>query len=64
MSETEPATTNRNATASWSGYLHQGKVGIFVALKRINEISNNIKDKQSYTVYSKVFYSFIIKKRI
>ena len=29
---------NRNATASWSGYLHQGKVGIFVALKKINEL--------------------------
>lgn len=29
---------NRNATASWSGYLHQGKVGIFVALKKINKL--------------------------
>lgn len=30
----------RNATASWSGYLHQGKVGIFVSLKKINELIN------------------------
>lgn len=28
----------RNATASWSGYLHQGKVGIFLALQKINEL--------------------------
>lgn len=27
---------NRNATSSWSGYNHQGKVGIFLALKEIN----------------------------
>ncbi|MBN1068138.1 hypothetical protein DVW02_09120 [Clostridium botulinum] len=30
----------RNATASWSGYLHQGKVGIFIGLKKINELIN------------------------
>lgn len=30
--------SNRNATASWSGYSHQGKVGILVALKKINEL--------------------------
>lgn len=28
----------RNATASWSWYLHQWKVGIFVALKEINRL--------------------------
>jgi hypothetical protein len=27
----------RNATSSWSGYLHQGKIGILVALIYINE---------------------------
>ncbi|NFI07553.1 hypothetical protein FDF97_03350 [Clostridium botulinum] len=30
----------RNATASWSGYLHQGKVGIFLGLQKINELIN------------------------
>lgn len=30
--------SNRNATASWSGYSHQGKVGILVALKKLNEL--------------------------
>ena len=30
----------RNATASWSGYLHQGKVGIFLGLRKINELIN------------------------
>lgn len=29
---------NRNATSSWSGYSHQGKLGIFVALQKINEL--------------------------
>lgn len=35
----------RNATASWSGYLHQGKVGILVALREINillDAGNNL----------------------
>ena len=31
--------SNRNATASWSGYSHQGKVGILVALKKLNELN-------------------------
>jgi hypothetical protein len=31
-------TDKRNATASWSGYLHQGKVGVFVALKKLKEL--------------------------
>lgn len=29
---------NRNATSSWSGYNHQGKVGIFLALNEINSL--------------------------
>lgn len=33
----------RNATASWSGYLHQGKVGIFIALQKINELMQDSK---------------------
>lgn len=28
----------RNATSSWSGYLHQGKVGVFLALRKLNEL--------------------------
>lgn len=31
----------RNATASWSGYLHQGKVGMLVALSQINHLLDN-----------------------
>lgn len=31
----------RNATASWSGYLHQGKVGMLVALRQINYLLDN-----------------------
>ncbi|MGV3609437.1 MAG: ABC-three component system protein [Fluviicola sp.] len=29
--------SNRNATASWSGYSHQGQVGLFVALREIRK---------------------------
>jgi len=29
---------DRNATASWSGYVYQGKVGILVALKNMSEL--------------------------
>lgn len=29
---------NRNATASWSGYSHQGQIGLLVALRKIQEI--------------------------
>ncbi|MGV8906436.1 MAG: ABC-three component system protein [Acetobacterium sp.] len=31
----QSAYDQRNATASWNGYLHQGKVGIFLALQKI-----------------------------
>lgn len=30
--------SNRNATASWHGYSHQSKVGVLVALRKINEL--------------------------
>lgn len=29
--------SNRNATASWSGYSHQGQVGLLVALRKLRE---------------------------
>lgn len=29
--------SNRNATASWSGYSHQGQVGLLVALRKLQE---------------------------
>lgn len=38
----------RNATSSWSGYNHQGKVGIFLALKELFTLINNHKDYKSY----------------
>jgi len=33
---------NRNATASWSGYSHQGQVGLLVALKKMQEQNTNL----------------------
>lgn len=37
--------SNRNATASWSGYSHQGKVGIYIALRTINGLDEEINDE-------------------
>lgn len=42
---------NRNATPSWSGYIHQGKVGFLVALRQLREgIENNIKNLENYAI--------------
>ncbi|WP_215143709.1 ABC-three component system protein [Exiguobacterium qingdaonense] len=32
---------SRNATGSWSGYLHQGKVGIFLALAYLDDLTSS-----------------------
>src|SRR5699024_2294695 len=37
---------NRNATASWSGYSHQGKAGILVSLIQINNIIQKCDDSE------------------
>lgn len=37
--------SKRNATGSWSGYLHQGKVGIFLVLTELRKL---IEDKGSF----------------
>lgn len=42
---------NRNATPSWSGYIHQGKVGFLVALRQLREcIENNIENLEDYVI--------------
>lgn len=42
---------NRNATSSWSGYIHQGKVGFLVALRQLREcIENNIENLENYAI--------------
>ncbi len=41
---------NRNATSSWSGYSHQGSLGIFVALQKINKLKNNEEDITNWKV--------------
>lgn len=40
---------NRNATSSWSGYIHQGKVGFLVALRQLRQC---IEAGVSYEEYS------------
>lgn len=44
------AGKKNNATSSWSGYNHQGQVGIFLALKELNELLQKDKDYNSYSV--------------
>lgn len=39
----------RNATASWSGYLHQGKVGIFLGLTEIAKLLKNNPNGVNYS---------------
>ena len=42
---------NRNGTPSWSGYIHQGKVGFLVALRKLREcIKNNIENLEDYAI--------------
>ncbi|MBD1422317.1 ABC-three component system protein [Sphingobacterium chuzhouense] len=39
--------SSRNATASWSGYAHQGKIGLLIALKKIIDLNcENLVDYQ------------------
>ena len=38
----------RNATSSWSGYNHQGKVGIFLALTELRKLVEKEEDYSSY----------------
>jgi len=41
---------SRNATASWSGYNHQGKVGLLVALRKINSLFGTNPDLAEYVM--------------
>lgn len=41
---------NRNATSSWSGYSHQGSLGIFVALQKINQLYAEDKSLDGWKV--------------
>jgi hypothetical protein len=43
-------STNQNATASWSGYSHQGQVGLLVAIKKMIELNSLELDLANYFV--------------
>lgn len=42
--------SNRNATASWSGYLHQGQVGILLGLRKINKLIEESMDLNDWVI--------------
>ncbi|HFI0468564.1 TPA: ABC-three component system protein [Streptococcus suis] len=44
------AGKKNNATSSWSGYNHQGQIGIFLALKELNELLPKGEDLSKYSV--------------
>ncbi|HEM6340964.1 TPA: hypothetical protein U2D03_000482 [Streptococcus suis] len=44
------AGKKNNATSSWSGYNHQGQIGIFLALKELNELLPKEEDLSKYSV--------------
>ena len=42
---------NRNATPSWSGYIHQGKVGFLVALRQLKKcIDDKVPNYENYVI--------------
>lgn len=42
---------NRNATPSWSGYIHQGKVGFLVSLRQLKKcIDDKAPDYENYVI--------------
>ena len=44
------AGKKNNATSSWSGYNHQGQVGIFLALKELNSLLHKSDDYSNYSI--------------
>ena len=52
----------RNATGSWSGYLHQGKVGLLVGLQKINELITNRDQLDDWIIEYESAEDFDIKK--
>ncbi|MEH7459147.1 ABC-three component system protein, partial [Bacillus sp. JJ1127] len=51
-----------DASPSWNGYNHQGKVGIYVALKMINKLNLNFDECKSYELELEWLEDFSIKK--
>lgn len=52
-----------DASPSWNGYNHQGKVGIFVVLKMINELKLNFDSCIEYDLELEWLEDFSIKKK-
>lgn len=41
---------SRNATASWSGYAHQGKIGLLVAIRKLISLHGSDSDLATYQI--------------
>jgi hypothetical protein len=53
----------RNATSSWSGYLHQGKVGILLALRELHKCILSNEDISLYKLEYESAEDIDIKKQ-
>ena len=53
---------DRNATGSWSGYLHQGKVGLLIGLQKMNELIEKENDLSDWIIEYESAEDFDIKK--
>ena len=51
----------RNAVSSWSGYNHQGKVGIFLAIRELKKLTDARED---YSKYKLIFEKMVEKMLI
>src|SRR6476661_9878610 len=41
---------SRNATASWSGYAHQGKIGLLVAIRKLISLHGSDSDLSTFQI--------------
>lgn len=55
-------SSQRNATSSWSGFSHQGKVGILVALVEINKLLSEDRPLEDWIMCQENVEDFDIKK--
>lgn len=64
MKKEEEYMDKRNATRSWSGYVHQGRVGLLVALRELERLtcSNETNEIESYSIIYENAEDFDIKK--
>lgn len=62
LEKTDVTMYSTDASFSWKGYNYQGKVGLLVALKKIEEIRISEEDLADYSLELEWLEDFSIKK--